>query len=70
MVTCDQCFDIFNNEKFDWNCPSCGDKYESENEMDNFYDIPENRGRSKSTNHRKVEIYNNIEDNNKKENNL
>ena len=39
--------------------------------MDNFYDIPENRGRSKSTNHRKVEMNNDIEeDNNKNENNL
>lgn len=68
-IVCEQCFDIFNNKEFDWNCPICGDKCESENEMDN-YDIPENRGRSKSTNHRKVEMNNDIEeDNNKNENN-
>jgi hypothetical protein len=60
-VVCDQCFYIFNNEEFEWKCPLCRDKLESENNLED-YNIPENRGRSKSTKYKKVEMNNKIEE--------
>ena len=71
-IICKQCFEIYEGDKYEWKCPSCGEKFKVVKPKEN---IIKARSRSRSnkyikTDKRNNEIKNEIKDDNKNINNI
>ena len=71
-IICKQCFEIYEGDKYEWKCPSCGEKFKVVKPKEN---IIKARSRSRSNKYIKAdkrnnEIKNEIKDDNKNINNI
>ena len=59
-IVCEQCYEIFDGEKFEWKCPSCGDNFRSIKPTEN--NVIKTRSRSRSNKYVRAELRNEIKD--------
>ena len=64
-IVCEQCFAIFEGDKLDWKCPSCGEKFKVVKPNEN--NIIKARSRSRSNKYIRAEKRNDIKNENKVE---
>ena len=62
-IMCEQCFEIFDGDKFEWKCPSCGDKFKVIKPIES--NVIKTRSRSRSNKYIKAEIRNDFKEDKK-----